>query len=222
VFSLVQLRLRLRIFSGTNIAATPYTAAGDPRMIPKWLFLVVYGSWDVLGLVYLLGMVRTKRTMQRQSTSSRSLQLSLTILGWLLLLWHRWRHVPAGWHILPQSRALLLLGATLTVAGCLLAIWARMVLGGNWSMAVTLKQGHTLMTRGPYAWTRHPIYTGLLTAALGTAIFQNEPRCLLGFFILLYAFWKKLHTEEEFMLQQFGAQYVDYQQRVKALIPGLL
>ncbi len=191
-------------------------------MIPIPFFQIVGVSWMTLGLVWLFGALRTKRIVQRQSSNSRRLQLGLTILSYILIfsrLPFRGLH---DFRLIPLHHSLLVLGAALTVAGCLLAIWARVVLGGNWSMNVTLKQQHTLMTRGPYAFVRHPIYSGLLLAALGTSIVYGAAHCFLGVAIMFYGFWRKLHMEDEFMLQEFGQQYVAYRQRVKALIPGLL
>ena len=54
------------------------------------------------------------------------------------------------------------------------------VLGGNWSSDVTLKRDHELVVDGPYAFVRHPIYTGILLALLGTALAVGEWRALLG------------------------------------------
>ncbi|HTU51330.1 MAG TPA: isoprenylcysteine carboxylmethyltransferase family protein, partial [Acidobacteriaceae bacterium] len=103
-----------------------------------------------------------------------------------------------------------------------LAIWARLALGGNWSSDVTVKMGHTLMTSGPYAYVRHPIYSGLLLTVLGTAIVFGEARCFLAFVLMLTGFWIKFHAEENFMEEEFGQQYSNYKQRVKALIPHVI
>ena len=67
--------------------------------------------------------------------------------------------------------------------------WARVFLGGNWSSNVTLKEDHTLVRSGPYRIVRHPIYTGLLVALLGTAIALGELRCFLGVILAAIA-WK--------------------------------
>ncbi|HXC97510.1 MAG TPA: isoprenylcysteine carboxylmethyltransferase family protein [Edaphobacter sp.] len=74
----------------------------------------------------------------------------------------------------------LLTGAVVTVVGLLFAVWARRHLGSNWSQAVTVKQGHELITTGPYALVRHPIYTGILTGFLGTAIALSQVRGIIG------------------------------------------
>jgi hypothetical protein len=68
------------------------------------------------------------------------------------------------------------LGAVVTIAGLLFAIWAREHLGSNWSRSVTIKQGHELITSGPYAVVRHPIYTGILTGFLSMAIAISQVR----------------------------------------------
>ena len=62
------------------------------------------------------------------------------------------------------------------VVGLLFAVWAREHLGSNWSRSVTIKQGHELITTGPYAVVRHPIYTGILAGFLGTAIALSQVR----------------------------------------------
>jgi protein-S-isoprenylcysteine O-methyltransferase Ste14 len=95
-------------------------------------------------------------------------------------------------------------------------------LGGNWSGQTTIKAGHELITNDPYALSRHPIYTGLLTAAVGTAIAEAEVRCILGLILIVLAFTIKMSQEEKLRTQAFPDEYPQYRQRVKALIPGVL
>jgi protein-S-isoprenylcysteine O-methyltransferase Ste14 len=66
---------------------------------------------------------------------------------------------------------------------------------------------------------RHPIYTGLLLALLGSAIALGEPRGFLGVLIVLCAFWRKLRIEEGFMRELFHEQYLRYMNEVPALVP---
>ena len=69
---------------------------------------------------------------------------------------------------------------------------------------------------------RHPIYTGFLLALLGTAFVYGQARCFIGLLIVGLGFWLKSRIEEQFMVQQFGEQYLRYRQQVRALIPYLL
>jgi protein-S-isoprenylcysteine O-methyltransferase len=86
---------------------------------------------------------------------------------------------------------------------------------------VTLKEDHTLVQSGPYRIVRHPIYTGLLVALLGTAIALGELRCFLGVLLAAIAWKIKSMSEETLMVQQFGDQYAHYRERVKGLVPYL-
>jgi protein-S-isoprenylcysteine O-methyltransferase Ste14 len=92
-------------------------------------------------------------------------------------------------------------------------------LGGNWSGSVTVKEGHELIRSGPYAYVRHPIYTGLLAAVLGTVIVSDTVRAVIGLAIIAAALVRKLYTEERFMCETFTGQYQRYSAEVPALIP---
>ena len=81
---------------------------------------------------------------------------------------------------------------------------ARAWLGGNWSAEVTLKQGHELVRDGPYALVRHPIYTGVLVALIGTAVAVGNGRAIIGLALVAAGFVRKLVIEERFMSEQFG------------------
>lgn len=78
------------------------------------------------------------------------------------------------------------------------------------------------MSSGPCAIVRHPLYSGVLLAMLGTAMSLGQVRGFIAFLLTFGGWWLKSRTEERFMLEQFGAHYRQYQQQVKALIPYLL
>ena len=75
---------------------------------------------------------------------------------------------PLNPRVIPRIDALAWTAVVLCIAGLAFCIWARFTLGRNWSGVVTFKGGHELITRGPYALVRHPIYTGLLTMLAAT------------------------------------------------------
>ena len=114
------------------------------------------------------------------------------------------------------------LGAAVTIAGLLFAVWARGYLGRNWSRSVTIKQDHELITTGPYAVVRHPIYTGILIGFLGMAIAISQVRGFIAFVLVFLALWLKLRMEEQWMRSQFGETYATYARRTAALVPYVL
>jgi len=177
--------------------------------------------WLLFITVWMLAALASKRTVRRQSSTSRIIQAALTLVGFLLLL-QPWRLDAVNVRFVPASPALTFCGVVLTAAGIGFAMWAHFTLGRNWSGTVTLKQHHELIRHGPYRIVRHPIYSGMLLAMLGTAIGYGRVPCLIGVAIAFLGFWIKWRIEEQFMIEQFGAQYVQYRREVKAVIPGVL
>jgi protein-S-isoprenylcysteine O-methyltransferase Ste14 len=176
--------------------------------------------WTALWIVWLVSALLAKRSVQSQTIASRLEQSILVTTAFCLLfvrnLWPHWLRQ----RVLPESDvALLWTGLIFTAAGVGFAILARFWIGRNWSGTVTIKEQHELIQSGPYRIVRHPIYTGLLLAYLSTAIVHGELRGFVGFCLLLLGFGLKLRMEETFMVQQFGSAYLDYKQRVKALVP---
>jgi protein-S-isoprenylcysteine O-methyltransferase Ste14 len=109
--------------------------------------------------------------------------------------------------------------AAIVFAGLVTMLWARTVLGRNWSGSMVFRENHELIERGPYGYVRHPIYSGLFLMALGTATLSGRVGGFLAFVILVVGFWFKLRQEERLMAKHFPEAYENYRTRVKALIP---
>lgn len=185
--------------------------------------LTVIGyAWEILAIFWLAGIAFTKRTVRSQPLGQRVFQMALVLFGFTLLGSSYLRGGWLGRNFIPISPAVEAIGVGITVAGCFFAIWARITLGSNWSGRATVKAGHELITKGPYAIARHPIYTGILIGAVGTGLAMAEWRCLLGFALIALAFAAKIGQEEKLMMQTFPDAYPRYRHRVKALIPGVL
>jgi protein-S-isoprenylcysteine O-methyltransferase Ste14 len=112
-------------------------------------------------------------------------------------------------------------GWVLTALGMLFSIWARVSLGRNWSGRVVLKHEQGLVSTGPYTLVRHPIYTGLLVALAGTAVYDGRWRALLGLAFFAIGFWMKARSEEKLLEREFGEEYRSYRARTPMLIPSL-
>ncbi len=186
------------------------------------LHLCFNAAWLVLVIVWIAGAVTAKRAARSESAASLAGHLLLLAAGMTLVFTGNVHRGPLAWRLIPESPAAVCAGLALTVAGVAFAIWARLILAGNWSGSVTIKEGHTLVRRGPYRVVRNPIYTGLWMALMGTAAAYGEFRGFLGAGIALLAWWQKTRIEEAFLAEQFGAEYERYRREVKALIPFVL
>ena len=183
------------------------------------VFAFIQWTWGVTGIVWLAAALATKRSVRKQSGSSRTVHVIMMVLGFGLIFGDPLAVGPLAWRLLPAWPPIAWTGLALTVIGCAFAIWARLLLGRNWSGTVTVKEDHQLMRTGPYAIVRHPIYSGGLLALFGTALVLGELRGFAGLALTFVGWSMKLRIEEAFMLEQFGAEYARYQREVGALIP---
>jgi protein-S-isoprenylcysteine O-methyltransferase Ste14 len=117
--------------------------------------------------------------------------------------------------------ALRVVGAALFAAGLGLAVWARVHLGRNWGMPMSQKDEPELVTSGPYSRVRHPIYSGILLAMLGTAL-SAELYWLIVMAVLGFYFLYAASVEERDMAATFPSAYPPYRARTKMLIPFVL
>ena len=113
------------------------------------------------------------------------------------------------------------LGLAVLIASTVFTLWARFSLGTMWSQAPKVKDDHQLRTRGPYAVTRHPIYTGLLGMLLGATLLSGIGQWIVLFPVGLILFEVKIRMEEHLMLATFPDKYPQYRRQVPQLIPGL-
>jgi protein-S-isoprenylcysteine O-methyltransferase Ste14 len=177
--------------------------------------------WIVFLIYWQIKAVDTKTTQRLEPVPSRILRALTFLIAIVLLSTTR---IPLRWLYLqlwPAGFWPFWLGAAVTVAGLLFAVWAREHLGRNWSRSVTIKQGHELITTGPYAVARHPIYTGILAGFLGTAIALSQVRGLIALSLIFLILWVKLRMEERWMRSQFGETYAAYANHTAALVPYL-
>jgi protein-S-isoprenylcysteine O-methyltransferase Ste14 len=120
-----------------------------------------------------------------------------------------------------HAPAVAAVGALLTAVGLGFAVWARVHLGRNWGLPTTVKHEPELVTSGPYRLVRHPIYTGLLLAFLGTTLVTS-----LIALVLVSAFgasfYRSARVEERRLAAAFPVDYPVYRDRTKMLIPGVL
>jgi protein-S-isoprenylcysteine O-methyltransferase Ste14 len=173
--------------------------------------------WGLLMLVWLVMWFGAKRAKRRETFSERAGYSVFVLFGsWLLF------RPPLEWlhsRVLPEEPAIWAVGLAITALGVGVAIWARLSLGGNWSGTVTLKTDHELVQKGPYRWIRHPIYTGILLAMVGTATIRGELVGWIGTGMVLTGFYIKARREERFLSSEFGSSFQEHAKRTGMFLP---
>jgi protein-S-isoprenylcysteine O-methyltransferase Ste14 len=182
---------------------------------------IIAGLWLVFVAYWVVAAVGAKRNASRHVWRG-GIGLRLVLI---LLIASVLRSSPSLREFLAETQraashsdTLSWTGVALCVLGFGLAISARWYLGRNWGMPMSRKEQPELVTSGPYAYIRHPIYTGLILAMLGSGISVNVFWVLMlipvGAYFILSA-----RQEESAMLQQFPEQYAAYMARTGMLVP---
>jgi protein-S-isoprenylcysteine O-methyltransferase Ste14 len=195
-----------------------------PMNLETGQFIAV--CWGIFGVVWIIAAFFTKRTAEHSMSFWRLVWIA-AIVGLVATAGRNggdmWDKLPKSWDWTWGYTPDIGFAADAIVAlGLLITLWARFTLGTNWSGSVTFKENHELITSGPYAFVRHPIYTGLLTMLLGTVIITGHA---FGFAVLALGtvmLWLKSLDEERMMTKHFPDAYPPYKRRVAALIPFIL
>lgn len=126
-----------------------------------------------------------------------------------------------GWPGRPRwraSRPVTAVALAVTAAGAGLAAAGAVPHGGLLTPAVTPPRDATLLTTGPYALRRNPIYAGLLVASAGVATLRRRPEPLLAWAALLVVLTAKVRLEEVRLTERFGADYRAYARRAPRFV----
>ena len=183
-----------------------------------WLHLATV-AWLIFLVYWFISAQKLKSVKQREPRGERLIQIVFMAAAYILMFNDRMSRGWLGTRFVEASPAIGRLGLALTIVGIAFAIWARWHLGENWSATVTLKEGHELINTGPYRRIRHPIYTGMLLAFVGTALSLGEYRALISVGIVLVAFYAKAKKEERFLAQEFGEKFREHSRRTGMFLP---
>ena len=179
-------------------------------LIVGFMWLTWLVSWQAAALW------RNKPTVQAPRRQYRWM-IVLIALGLFLDYGMFPKNQPLLWPVGPVLGSAMI---ALTAAGIAFAWWARIALGKLWSGGVERMAEHRVVETGPYAFVRHPIYTGLIAGAAALAVLQAKPFALLGTALFTLGFALKARVEERFLETELGG-YEDYRRHVAMLIPFL-
>jgi protein-S-isoprenylcysteine O-methyltransferase Ste14 len=173
--------------------------------------------WGVFWLGWLVAAVGAKPSIRRRR-HGRPIALLIIAVGAVVTRALR----PSGTNaLLIHSSVVRSIGAAIVVCGLAIAVWARVTLGRNWGMPMTEKDQPELVSSGPYAVVRHPIYSGIVLATVGTALAVSLGWLIVAVVLGVY-FGYSATVEERTLVEQLPDAYPGYRARTKMLIPFLL
>ncbi len=189
--------------------------------------VAIYIPWVVWAVSWTLAAAWADRTVKGAGVARQATYRIFTTAGFIVLLFVIVDGGKPVWDlpflfdrlwILPMGAQWAMVGVA--ALGFLFCWWARIHLGRLWSGRITRKEGHRVVDTGPYRLVRHPIYTGILLAALATLALKGTVHAIAGFVLLTIGYWMKGRLEERFLREELGpADYDAYAARVPMLVP---
>ncbi len=184
------------------------------------LFIIL--CWVVVFAYIGINAFKTKRTVTSHSFMLRIVLFVIVFIAFVLAVYFfpSFRIYYAS-SIKPPAPMIGVVADIITFAGAVIIIWARKVLGLNWSPFAVIKENHELIKTGPYKYVRHPMYSGLLLLFIGAAVWFWHIAGLVFLCVSIFVFWIKAKQEEKLLMEHFTEDYSDYKKHTKALIPFL-
>jgi protein-S-isoprenylcysteine O-methyltransferase Ste14 len=181
-------------------------------------------SWFFFAGVFLLRKRPAKEPEAKRDSRAR-LGIILQMCAYFLV----WFHPPRTEFLPPVAALSGVLGiafAVFTISLAAASGWllesAVRTLGKQWAVAARLVEGHKLITEGPYAYVRNPIYTGMFGMLIATGLAMEHWIATVAAVIIFAAgLVIRVRTEEKLLRAAFGEEFEAYARRVPAVIPGL-
>jgi protein-S-isoprenylcysteine O-methyltransferase Ste14 len=180
--------------------------------------------WIVFAGIFLL---RKKPAKEPEAKRDRRSLLGIFLqMGAYFLAWFQppWRPFLPPVAVLAGNVGIAFSACTIALA--VASIWligsAVSTLGKQWALAARLVEGHKLITAGPYAFVRNPIYTGMLGMLVATGLAMEHWIALLVAVVLFaVGLVIRVRSEEKLLQAAFGKEFEDYAERVPAVLPGI-
>jgi protein-S-isoprenylcysteine O-methyltransferase Ste14 len=181
--------------------------------------VIIGGLWLLFALSWLAAALWSSQPTNRLDLRAEMPPRIALILGGIIFFIpaHNYEGPLRIWY---PNRELFWICIVLMLLGFAFAWWARIAMGTLWSGRITRKPDHQILDTGPFGIVRHPIYTGILLAVLGTLLVKGTVLGIIGALVITVGIWMKARLEERWLSAELGAAaYHAYRQRVPMLVP---
>jgi protein-S-isoprenylcysteine O-methyltransferase Ste14 len=192
------------------------------EFLPTLVFVIVMICWFVFAGIFLFR-TRPPSPPDQKRVPGSLVGLVVQCLSYGVV-WgmHRQAFTP----VISGSKPVAIAAGVMAMVAAVGSVWlvttAIKTLGKEWSLTARLVEGHKLATTGPYAYVRHPIYTGMLGMLVATGLaYSHWATLLVALAIFLGGTIIRVRSEEKLLREAFGGEFDNYKRRVPAIVPGL-
>jgi len=186
----------------------------------------VVAGFIIIILIVLPYRLRSQSTGEKLDRTQEGVPMMIAIrvigiLLWLSVFTFMINPARMAWAAMPLPASLRWSGAILGLVAAMAELWTLRSLGPNLTDTVVTRQAHTLITRGPYRWVRHPFYDCMVLFTISAALMMANWFVLAAGAVTFMLLAMRSRTEEEKLLERFGEPYRAYRQRTGRFLPGL-
>jgi protein-S-isoprenylcysteine O-methyltransferase Ste14 len=178
----------------------------------------IVAAWVIWLLTWIFAAGWSARVAAHHDLGSESPSRVLTLAAIVMMVMAYW---PVSWGVLwtaPEGVGWAMF--ILVVLGLAFTWAARLHLGPLWSSTPAPTERHRIVDTGPYGIVRHPVYAGLLLAAIATAVERGRIEAIAAALVLIAGVSLRARLEERFLRRDLGDEsYSAYRRRVPMLIP---
>lgn len=180
--------------------------------------------WIVFTLGLLASIFQPDYSVMKDKSKARDKGTEIQII-WSVYITQLFAVLEAAYLRFPDSvkwDIFTTVSLVIMILGLALRTWSVYTLGNYFTMHLSIQKGHKIIRSGPYKYFRHPSYVGAFFTYLGTSVFLHAWFSLILAAIILPIAWvRRIHHEEELLIEEFGEEYKSYCKSVKRAIPGL-
>ena len=189
-------------------------------------FWVLFGGVLVMRIYFALRVRQAgERVMpdrQAVEREGRAMFAARVLMFFLLLAWLALYAINPPWMevlSVPFPGWLRWVGFVLGLASLGFWAWTQVALGKEWSPQLQLREEHHLVTTGPYARVRHPLYTAMLGWGASVALVTANWVFIVLAVVAIVGLFARVPREEQMMIEEFGEEYKAYMQRTGRFFP---
>ena len=194
----------------------------DEELLFRILFIGIYVVFFSVRIRYRVESARREPEQRHKAEGMASEMLIIAILGYIVSIVLYMLDISlTSWSqiVIPSwLRWLGVIGATSSV---LLVAWTHSALGRQYSAELAIQKDHALVTTGPYARTRHPMYTALNMFSFSLAVTTSNLLVLFFAILVILPFPWIAGAEEKVLLETFGEDYREYMRRTGRFFPRI-